>query len=170
MIQRIQSIYLAIASLLMVLLFVFPVWKVNVTDPTTNYSFFVHQSIIEKQTPPASDAKHLAKSPTNIITQLMWDNLVLNSLIAGFCIFIVFQFRNRGRQAKLALVAAGVIVILYIHLYLYLNSFVNANQLSLQSGITPTIAFPAIAIILLLLAANNIRKDEAKVRNADRLR
>jgi hypothetical protein len=84
-------------------------------------------------------------------------------------LFTIFQFNNRKRQVGIA----RILVIAQFAFVIYLLS--SLQQQITAAGITQVrmglgVALPSIAILFTAMAAKAIRKDEEKVRAADRIR
>jgi hypothetical protein len=143
MIQRIQSIFLALASLF-------------------TFGFFVVDAA-ETPTPVAGsevfdDAQLTLFDSPLLIGAAIGSGLVL--LIA------IFMYRNRRLQQILCNVAIllAVAYLLYGGLMWYTDTAAEYARLSFG------IALPILAIIFTALASKYIKKDERLVRSADRLR
>lgn len=147
MIQRIQSIFLLIASACSFALFGFPFASVDKT--IENSALFSNDTVYN-----LSD---------NMILLIVY---VLAGLLAFGAIFL---FKNRNQQKTVARVAA---VFNLIGIVLAIVFFVKDSVM--DSGVTPNdglgLYTPIIGFILILLAVRAIGKDEALVRGMDRLR
>jgi hypothetical protein len=141
MIQRIQSVFLFLVDIvLVVLLFV----------PYTSMT-----QVVETPDPP------------QYFTLL--DNhglLVGQILLCVLAAFIMVMFRNRPLQMKLCLVGAGLSLL--FTLLLAYNSIFSAPGASwtVEPGTYISLANP----VLFLLARNFIHRDENMVKSADRIR
>lgn len=149
MIQRIQSIYLALASGASLALFGLPF--ASTAEPVNESALF-------------------ADSVYNIS-----DHIVLTLLFAGaglLALVTIFLFNNRSLQINLSRVAiVATIVGLILGVVLFLNDSITKNGDNLpdpDDGLG--IFLPIVAIVLLFLALRNIRKDDKLVKSADRLR
>ena len=147
MIQRIQSIFLLLASASAFALFAVPFG----TTPE-----------------PVAESAIYADS--------VYDIQDSNGLLALFCIagalalLSIFTFKNRKTQlmlGRLAMVANVIGFILVIIFY-----FQNASELQgIQDEENPIgFALPVIFMVFAILAQRAIRKDEKLVRSTDRLR
>lgn len=157
MIQRIQTVWLFLASFVLFGLFVFP--YVNFIDlvglgkrilVTGTFSSVNNESVRET---------------SSIMLALVSGFVALLPLIA------IFQFKNRKNQIKLI----GLIIVLIIVLGVWMFS----NAASKLAGISQTIQpgnigvgffLLPVAVILLAMAIGGIRKDEKLIKSADRLR
>lgn len=154
MIQRLQTVFLALAAILMSLLFSRPM-----SFATTDQAL------------PAGNVQNmLADGVYN--TQ---DHIVLLILaILGILVplITIFLYRNRPLQMKLSrlsIALAGLFIVLII---VFLQQ--NNQKLAFESEIPIEYGYgciiPVLAILFLALAIRYIRKDEKLVRSADRLR
>ena len=104
--------------------------------------------------------------------------LVLNGIVGLLTVVIIFQFKKRALQIKLARLNILLLVVFVVGTFFY---FENASEqifeiekLSTEKGLKVNYLLgailPLIAIILNMLAARAIKKDYALVRSADRIR
>lgn len=147
MIQRIQSVFLLLASVSAFLLFYFPIWAANI-------SFFIYES--------------------EVVRFSVWDSFALRALasIIGSISFInIFIFKKRKIQLfigwlNIALTFAFVATVYFISKQL---DFPIARQM-----ITVKLFFgtylPILIFVFTLLANFFIIRDERKVKSMDRLR
>ena len=147
MIQRIQSIFLLVASACSFALFGFPFASVDKT--VANSALFSNDTVYN-----------------------LSDNmaLLIVYVIAGLLAFgAIFLFKNRNQQKSIARVAA---VFNLIGIVLAVVFFMKDSVM--DSGVTPNdglgLYTPIIGFVLILLAVRAIGKDEALVRGMDRLR
>ena len=122
------------------------------------FTFFLLFPVFKIET---ANGQLIEKATENIWLLAIDTVLILGSLA------IVFLYKNRVLQKNvvwlLLLLNLLLLALLGYHYYL-LSKNVNAASLGFA------IVFPAITIILLLLAIYNINKDEKLVRSLDRLR
>jgi len=158
MIQRIQTLFLALAFLAALLLFFFPL--AGVYSDLHTYKLYVYSF---KNMVPGEE------SVFSFMTTLPL--LVLNILTAGFSIVSIFLYKNRIQQLRY--VRLGIFTdIVMIGLVLFVYARIVENNL----GDSPNyldeagIYFPLIAVLFLILANRFIIKDERLIRSIDRLR
>src|SRR5215831_9073885 len=141
MIQRIQTIWLVIAAACAFGTYWFPIYKGNL----------------------AAGTEKLLILP---------DQFPLFLLIFGLGVLaaiIIFLFKKRNLQYRLCIIGVLVSVAVVILEYSGTESFKQENNF--QSGSYQIGAFlPILMIILFILAARAIRKDEKLVKSVDRLR
>lgn len=148
MIQRIQSLYLSVAVILLSLMLLVPVAKV------ANL---------------ASEATNLVEANKLLLAEL--GALHYLAIAAGIItLFSIFMFRNRPLQIRIAtlalLVNFALLVWEAVALYMHQKDLSELESFSLSFG-----AFlPFVALIFISLAISRIRKDEKIVRSMDRLR
>ncbi len=156
MIQRIQTVYLLIISILMVVLLFMPLATVQRGE--TFYSFNV-----------AGLYTMLTEKPDLVYPT--WGLLVLTVAIALLSCIIIFLFRKRILQIRLCIFNA-LLMIGFYGLFAFLLWKVKSESADALFSFTGQIGltFPFIGIILDYLAIRNIGADEALVRSLERLR
>ena len=144
MIQRIQSVYLAIIILINSILVAYvPLWISNKSE-----ALFVYQSF--------------GKNKILLISLAI--GFILASILA-----LVSLFKYKRRKSQFMLNRLNIIVNLYligVLLYYLLN--LSGEIVISEKGIGSFI--PVLNIVLLVLANKAIQKDEALVKSMDRLR
>lgn len=148
MIQRIQSIYLLLAAILMAVTAFSPILVLN--EGLTLFSYGI------------------AEADENIVKPT-WGIVSMAGLAALLSLITIFLYNNRKRQAKMTLVTMGVVVFYFVTAIVYLASYLE-NVFQGISTVAYGIILPVIALILLLMANISIRKDEKLVRSLDRIR
>jgi hypothetical protein len=147
MIQRIQSIFLAVAGVLSFGLFGVPFASTG--GGVTSSSLF---------------ADGMYNLHDNVAL------LVFFCIAGGLAIIDIFLFKNRPLQIRLGMFAfiANIIgLILGVVLFIQ-DGIMNAQGVEVDDGIG--VYLPIVAGVFLLLAIRAIRKDDALVKSADRLR
>ena len=153
MIQRIQTLYLLVAELLVGTLFIKPFAKL-VDKGGLEYT---------------SDMLAVNRFGAN--SQLMQSNTLLSVLGGALLILILFtilRYKNRKNQQKLAFISLVGCLVANGIMYLQVRSF--SEQVPGTSTLTLTFVFPIIAAVFILMAIKAIRKDDALVRSVDRIR
>ncbi|MBP1616511.1 MAG: hypothetical protein H6Q14_338 [Bacteroidetes bacterium] len=147
MIQRIQTIYLSLAIVLLAI---------------TN---LVPLASFQLRTGEVVEMSVISGDHTNITL------LILISSIASalLCVISIFLYKNRKRQILIAYLATLPLLLLsgYFVGYSY-GSNSSAAHLSLVS--VKGIVLPIIALLFILLAVRKIKADEKLVRSLDRIR
>ena len=161
MIQRIQSVFLFIISILMLLLLYSDIWVIS--KPGSG----------EIVTMNAFQIQHFEKQDGEkqvIETQNSFYIAILAVLSAGIALFSVFKYKNRMLQLKLGLLntllMVAIIGIIIYFVYDMEEMLPDASEGTFGIGIF----YPAICLILNWLANRFIRKDEQLVRSSERFR
>jgi membrane protease YdiL (CAAX protease family) len=146
MIQRVQSIFLAIALIMCLLLFYFPVYRF-INDASGNPEL------------TATDYRILGKNA--LLT-------ILNAIVATLTFISIFLFKNRNIQVRIVNLALLLTAVLTGLLFFVADT--------LSGGMNQRVEFiagsylPIITMICLFIAVRFIKRDEELVRSADRLR
>lgn len=159
MIQRIQTVYLLLAAFVLAL----PVWL--------PYAAFA--GIGGKARYDLLGAEFARPDGSVIVSKPEYLALILTGICAGTLIAAVFLFKNR--RVQLATVYTAMFSQCLLLASFILTIFQAGKELA-QHGVAFSFAeslgllAPVIAITLSILAGKNIKKDEALVRSADRIR
>ena len=156
MIQRIQTVYLAIAAIL-IMLPVFLGWNLA-------------------SVPTAAGEYQLTTVAVNLVSDTVTENVLDAFPIAGtmilglfLTIYAIIQFKNRKFQIKLVQgemlvqLAVGGVVFFYAD---KVTSLAESDAISYS----PVLTLLAVNVLLYFLAFKGIKKDDELVRSADRLR
>ena len=167
MLQRVQTIFMTIAALAMILMLFFPIWEKSDT-----------QYEAEKREYAIMDAftlryeQHITE--TGEVQLLGTQNTFLLSLgailAALVMLFSVTRYKNRMTQVKLNALFSLITAATLVGSYLYIS---KANQLfdpQVQGTFLIGFYLPIVAMLNNFLANRFIRKDEKLVRSADRIR
>lgn len=154
MLQRIQSVYLALVICCGVALFFFNLFTYQVTDGAYQLSII----------------KTLFINKANVaVLNYNFPLILTNSLIIILTLITIFRYRSRVLQLKLINILLILILIFTGLLFFIYRQLVSLSGTS-NNAINFTIIFVPLQLILLFLARNGIKKDENLVRSADRLR
>ena len=150
MIQRIQSIYLLVVTILMIVCMCNPVG--SILTPDNEISTFTNLCITT------------AEGNSNYAP---WALFVLLLIIALLALVTIFFFKKRMLQIRLNIFSS----ILLIGYYVIFVVFVT-TMLADDASFTPSwlVCLPFVALILNWLAIRSIGADEALVKAYDRLR
>lgn len=148
MIQRIQSIYLLLAAILMAVTAFSPILVLN--DGLTLFSYGI------------TEANENIVKPT-------WGIVFMAGLAALLSLITIFLYKNRKRQAKMTLATMVIVVFYFVTAIVYLASYLE-DIFQGVSTVAYGIILPVITLVLLLMANRSIRKDEKLVRSLDRIR
>lgn len=161
MIQRIQTIYLALTALALALLFAFPLAQFYAPiDGIGTYVFSI--TGLKNMVPGGDDAiKPFLFLPMTIVA-------------VGICllaVFVIFQYKNRAFQIKLTSIGILAIILMVMGIF-----FLYIPLIEKKIGIIPDyrkafgIYLPLLALVFMVLANRAIKRDDKLVRSADRLR
>ncbi len=151
MIQRIQTVYLALAVILLVLCCCMPLATfepVGMGKPSVMYSLVII----------GGNGEIESFLPTALFVVMAFAEIV--------SVFAIMGYKNRRRQMKLCWLA---VLLELLWLVGYAGKFFTAGE-----NFTPRVciaaSFPIIAIILTVMARAAIKKDDDLVRSAERFR
>lgn len=153
MLQRIQTIYLFIASLAIYALFLFPIASIsNIIGAKKIMITGAYQSL------------------NNQIAQT--DNFlglsIATAILGLLPLVLIFLYKNRNMQQVLIY---GTIVIVLAHSYWLTQTVQNISESVLKiSDYGIGAGLPSVSILFLILAAKAVGRDEKLVKSADRLR
>lgn len=157
MIQRIQSVFLALVFLLGMVLFVSPV--LSFTSYENSY---------------VMNAYHTINTVDNIVVSKNIGIGAMQGLIALLALVSIFLFKKRQLQIKFCKLNILLVAIQIAAIVLYID--VAKEAISPNSpndvliGIKYGAIFPILSLVLLYLSIRFIKKDEDLIRSADRLR
>lgn len=153
MIQRIQSIFLLLTTILMGATFVIP--SLEITSEGLKFSSILFNSL---------------GIFDNSISYHAWGATVFCALSAIVAFLNIFFYKKRKLQIKLGLFTALLIAIYYVTAAFYINAFLDKITPGYSLNIQLGIIFPVLALIFDLLAVSRIKKDEKLVKSLDRIR
>lgn len=180
MIQRMQSLWLVLALCCMAICFMFPVAKYQLELPATQQRVEAEFNLVAKDSPEMFD-QILNMEPVLQYSQKAsgfrtWLLVVMAALTAVVTLVCIFLFKNRVRQMRIVAVAF-LLAVVYVFLLFFwaVDAYGNTVMKAMQGeGLRVTWYIgayaPMVALVFLVLAHRGIKKDEAKVRAADRLR
>lgn len=147
MIQRIQTLYLLVAAILVSALLAMPF--AEIAKDGAIYSFNAKGIVLD-----------------GVVKQSGLLVLIIIVLIVAVHLVSIFSYKNRPLQKKIVLV--GMISLLGLFGLLFYTAYFSFEgaKISFQTGFI----FPLIAIIIDYLAIRGINKDEALIRSIDRIR
>jgi hypothetical protein len=154
MIQRIQSIYLLIASLLIGSLFFVPL--VEIVNMKGEVYRFDTEGLYQEG----------LQNPEVIVESLSIIILCIINVI--FILVTIFQYNNRKRQIVFA--KLNIFILLALSGIICYNVWRCVHYISGTYSLRFYLLFPLIAIILIYLAIKAIIKDERLLKSVDRIR
>lgn len=155
MLQRIQSIYLLFAALVIFALFLFPLAHNVYLDgvPSTIKVTGIYHDVNGQQ------------QQTTSFTTLA----VVTAIVGLIPLAVIFAYNNRKKQITYCYVAILAIIAYSFWLSQAVKTATGGFQMS-TSNFGIGIFLSSLSIVLLILAVKSIQKDEKLVKSADRLR
>ena len=154
MIQRIQTVYLLIAEMLIASLFFVPFAEIAGKESSI-YRFDIKGIYLEG-----------VPNPEIIFSSLPLVTLWVVSLILIFA--SIFMFKNRILQMRISTI--NIFILLGLCGLIFYYTWSGAKILLGVYSLTIYLVFPLIASVLIYLAKKAIAKDELLVRSIDRIR
>lgn len=141
MIQRIQSIWLALATVAGLMTYKLPLWQGILQDGT----------------------KKTFMGPENL---LLFTLIVATSLLSGITIFL---YKNRKLQKTLCFLGIVFSIVIVVLEFLHVNDLKSSLDFRENRWMVGAL-LPILMIFLFMLAYSGIRKDEKLVKSLERLR
>ena len=151
MIQRIQSVYLLLVTVLLVMAMCMPIGQFIGADGVTAYLI-----------------KPLGVNLADGEFQSTWGLFGILLLGAVIALCSIFLYRNRMLQVRMTIFGSLLLVGYYIAFFVFM--FVLKDELDASFQLGWALCLPLVAIILNYLAFRGIYRDELMVKAADRLR
>lgn len=151
MIQRIQSVFLLLVSVVMVIAFLSPFLEIRMPD-STSITVYVQGMI----------------KGGNIINPT-WGVIVIACISALLPLINIFLYKKRKVQIRIGYLTSFFLIFFYVTLVTYLYFFINKNGAEIAS-VNYGIFLPIISLIFNILAISKIKKDEKLVKSLDRIR
>lgn len=158
MIQRIQTVYLALAAIVSILLFFFPLASFY-NEMEGNYRLFIYT------------VQSLDPTPKLQFGSMFTLPMVFFTVISVFfSVTTIFLYKNRPQQSRLCSfnILANVLMVMILFFF-YISRIESMTHTDARYHWIGMV-LPLITLMLLILANRGIRKDEALVKSADRLR
>lgn len=154
MIQRIQTIYLAISIICMGLVFLFPFATYTfIGEPTTFESF---------------TGLGFEKGTNDFFTFPVIINIFLSIILS---ILAILSFKNRKRQiliTKINFITVLLLVVFIFANFNFIESFLSISKENISYGIG--MFLPIVALVAIIMAYRAIKKDEDLIKSMDRIR
>lgn len=159
MLQRIQSIFLLLVGVAMVLTLILPLWNLPAI-----------QGIEGTYELTAFTMDRYDQSGEITETVSKWYIGAIAAIVMTLAFVSIFQYKNRGKQMMINMINSLLMVGLVATIFITTNGMVTA--LGVQESGSYGVGFWAIlgAMVMNMLANRFIRKDEALVRSVDRIR
>ena len=179
MIQRIQTLWLALAAVCMGLCFVFPVASYTI-DYTENQQVVSQLNLVAADGPHYSKALAAGEPKVELfqsqVDVSMWPLVTMTAVVLALALLCICLYKKRTLQMRMVAVAF-LLNVVYAFLLFFWAVDAYADQLGAlftqtEQHVTWGVGafLPLAAIVFFFLAQRAIRKDEALVRAADRLR
>lgn len=156
MIQRIQTIYLALAAICLLLTAAFD-FAAYAWEGQTEMIIFGIRGLSEN----AADVN------------AWFPYFIAIPLAAGLSVFSILQFKNRKRQLLLGKVSYLILLLIIVMLFIDVYGFqekLGGEGVEVFMGFDIGIFLPVAALPFVFLANRAIKKDEKLIRSVDRLR
>jgi hypothetical protein len=165
MIQRIQTVFLALIVIAMISLLFLPLW--SKVDVATGEEVVLTAWNLFFQTVNEQGEAVQAGAQTGTSTLAI---AILAIVAAGIALYEIFQYKSRLNQMKFGLINTLVLVALFGTSFYYANYVGNAMAAGNDGNYEAGFYMPVLALLLNALANRFIKKDEDLVRSVDRLR
>jgi hypothetical protein len=161
MIQRVQSIFLLVATIVPIVLIFIPLGYVD-----TDLARYVYNSISLKE-----------MCPDGVSVIRLYYLAFCLALTAGLSCFAIFRYKNRVKQMQtvsftMIIFLITLLLILWICPDIVFKKFFSARMedFTFTFNTVPLLILIIVEALCLFLANRFIKKDEELVRSADRLR
>lgn len=162
----------------MALCFMFPTATYKATVDTLNVQAYGELNLVAH--PEAEITEQMLSGNDIVVGQNLliktWPMIVLAILVGAIALVSMFLFGNRRRQIRVVSVGFLLSVVYVFLVFIWMvDAWSDAATQALQSS-SSSVTYgvgtwaPIAAVVLFVLAQRAIKKDEAKVRDADRLR
>ena len=187
MIQRIQSLWLALAVVCIALCFFLPVAKYQFADKSVEGHRFESQFGLLSKEVPDLNKQMVAGEPVVLCKPMVekmpvWPLLTLAIVSGVLGLVSIFLFKKRRVQIRVVMLGfMATLIYVFVLFFWAVDKYANvlsSDEMLQRAGIgaTPEVTWaagafiPMAALVFFFLAQRSIRKDEAMVRAADRLR
>ena len=160
MLQRVQSLFLALTGICMIIMVFWPIWSKTNPEGTEQF-YFSALGIYTIQLGTGEMTQEY--SPYITIS-------ILAFISAGIAIFEIFQYRNRLTQMKIGALNSVVMGVALGMAVYFVNDFDQTIMPGVKGVFYPGFYLPAVALLSNVVANRFIKRDEKIVRNADRMR
>lgn len=165
MIQRIQSFYLVLAFVGVVLMFLFPTATFEISQG--GFKTTSELGLLPGGENTIDEANCVAFVPQHSVVLMIMAFVLGAGMLAS-----IFMYKNRVRQMRFVSLLA-LLNIVYVGI-MFLAVIPDCESVIANSEVDTTYSVgtfvPLVTLILTVLAQRAIRRDEMKVRAADRLR
>ncbi len=155
MLQRIQSVYLFLVFVFTLVFAILPLAQFTIEASHIPFKLSNYQSFFS-ETP-------LSANWMSILLIVVWFAALLLTA------FMTFQYKNRMFQVRLGKLNILLHVLLVMTAFFFIDNLrgqIEGMEFNYGAGVL----FPVISLIFILMAIKGIKKDEALIRSADRIR
>jgi hypothetical protein len=158
MLQRIQTLYLGIVAIACILLFFFPLANYY-NELQGNYKFFIY------------GIRSMDPEPKVLFSQFFTIPLIF-MVVASFIFTVsaIFLFKNRPLQIRLCAFNMLTNIVLVMVIFFFYATKIKTMTLTEPAYNYTGMVLPLVSVLFLIFANKAIRRDEALVKSADRLR
>jgi hypothetical protein len=155
MLQRVQSIYLFLATLAILAMFILPIaHNVNIGGVSTTFKIDgMYQDV----------AGHLTRTTSFLALTIVC------IVIAIIPLLIAFRYNDRKQQIALCYGWMLALIGFYFWMTQTVKSFADASTFKVENFYFGAI-MPSVAIVFVLMAIKGMKNDEKLIKSADRLR
>ena len=180
MIQRIQSFWLVLAACCMALCFMTPVAEYSMEIASMEQTVEAELNLFAKDAPDMMEQMFVPGATVTYSQKMSgfqtWPLTVLAILVGVVALVSVFFYRNRVAQMRVVAVAF-LLNVVYVFLVFFwaVAAYAKIVEQAMNAA-DPQVTWyvgayaPIVSLVFLVLAHRAIKKDEMKVRAADRLR
>jgi len=157
MIQRIQTIFLALVVIIGILASFFPI--ISFTDGEFTFVMNLYKTVA------AEDISSILKKNMGVGA--------LQGIVMVVALIAIFLFKNRGLQIKIGKLLILLIAFQIAAVVMYSDAIKSAMEKPVEEVLVSFKAgavLPVVSLICAYLAVHFIKKDDKLVRSADRLR
>ena len=180
MLQRIQSFWLVLAVCCMALCFMVPITKYTLEVPVMEQTVEAEFNLIAKDAPNMLEQMFVPGSSVQFSQKMSgfktWPLMVLAILVGAITLVSIFLYKKRIMQMRVVAVAF-LLNVVYVFLLFFWAVDAYAKVVGqTMNAFDPQVTWlagayaPIVSLVFLALAHRGIKKDELKVRAADRLR
>jgi len=164
MIQRIQTLFLAIATIAIILMFFFPF--ASITEFTEIQSEVLETDYYKMSVMGIEDPSPDTIPQINLLVHI--PVLILTSLIFILIIYSVLRFKNRRQQMNFVKITFFLNIILVAGIFLDYQKLFTSFPINIELEMGAYL--PLVSLVFLIVANRFILKDEKLIKSVDRLR
>ncbi len=151
MIQRIQTIYLLLAAVILGLVLLLPI--ASMVDAQANSFSYLFYGVVDS---------------SNTLVIIDYPLAIILCLIPFLNLITIFLYKSRILQMRICIF--NILLMFGSLALIWFYSYEAENVLFVDTYFSYPVVFPLVAAILTFMAFRGIRKDEILVKSADRIR